>query len=87
MSAFSTYVRNLTPVIVLRRQVFFTGTLGRWKFDPVFRQPTKYLSEVFAAAGVFGAEASEIVYDASVARLVFGYLLTLIGGFPPLRPK
>ncbi len=40
VSAFSPYVRNLTPVIVLRRRVFFTGTLGRGKLDAVFRQPT-----------------------------------------------
>ena len=40
VSAFSPYVRNLTAVMVLRRRVFFTGTLGRGKLDAVFRQPT-----------------------------------------------
>ena len=39
MAAFSRYVRNLAPVIVLRRRVFFTGTLGRGDTNSAFRTP------------------------------------------------
>ena len=38
-AVFSRYVRNLTPAIVLRRRVFFTGTLGRGAPEAAFRQP------------------------------------------------
>ena len=40
MAAFSRYVRNLTPAIVVRRRVFFTGTLGRGERNGAFRTPT-----------------------------------------------
>ena len=39
MTVFSRYVRNLTPAIVLRRRVFFTGTLGRGETNGAFRTP------------------------------------------------
>ena len=39
-AAFSRYVRHLHPVIVLRRRVLFTGTLGHGEPAAVFRQPT-----------------------------------------------
>ncbi len=40
MAVFSRYVRNLTPAIVFRRRVFFTGTLGRGETNGAFRTPT-----------------------------------------------
>jgi hypothetical protein len=40
MTVLSRYLRNLTPVIVFRRRVFFTGTLGLGEPEAVFRQPT-----------------------------------------------
>ena len=40
MAVFSRYVRNLTPAIVFRRRVFFTGTLGRGNSNGAFRKPT-----------------------------------------------
>ena len=39
MAVFSRYVRNLAPAIVLRRRVFFTGTLGRGETNGAFRTP------------------------------------------------
>ncbi len=39
MAVFSRYIRNLTPAIVLRRRVFFTGTLGRGETNGAFRAP------------------------------------------------
>ena len=38
MTVFSQYIRNLTPAIVFRRRVFFTGTLGRGE-TKAFRTP------------------------------------------------
>ena len=40
MAVFSRYIRNLTPAIVFRRRVFFTGTLGRGETNSAFRTPT-----------------------------------------------
>ena len=39
IAVFSRYVRNLAPAIVLRRRVFFTGTLGRGETNGAFRTP------------------------------------------------
>jgi hypothetical protein len=39
MAVFSRYVRTLTPAIVFRRRVFFTGTLGRGETNGAFRTP------------------------------------------------
>jgi hypothetical protein len=39
MAVFSRYVRNLESAIVLRRRVFFTGTLGRGGTNGAFRTP------------------------------------------------
>lgn len=49
MASFSRYVRNLSPAIVLRRRVFFTGTLGRGETNGAMRTPAtniylKYLA-------------------------------------------
>ena len=40
MAVFSRYICNLTPAIVFRRRVFFTGTLGRGETNSAFRTPT-----------------------------------------------
>ncbi len=40
MAVFSRTIRNLTPAIVFRRRVFFTGTLGRGETNGAFRTPT-----------------------------------------------
>lgn len=40
MTVFSRHIRNLTPAIVFRRRVFFTGTLGRGETNGAFRTPT-----------------------------------------------
>ena len=39
MAVFSRYIRNLAPAIVIRRRVFFTGTLGRGETNGAFRAP------------------------------------------------
>lgn len=39
MAIFSRYVRNLTPAIVYRRRVFFTGTIGRGETNSASRIP------------------------------------------------
>jgi hypothetical protein len=39
MAVFSRYVKNLTPAIVYRRRVFFTGALGRGETTGVLRTP------------------------------------------------
>lgn len=49
MASFSRYVRNLSPAIVLRRRVYFTGTLGRGDANGAMRTPAtniylKYLA-------------------------------------------
>ncbi len=49
MASFSRYVRDLSPAIVLRRRVFFTGTLGRGDANGAMRTPAtniylKYLA-------------------------------------------
>ncbi len=40
MAVFSHYLRDLTPAVVFRRRVFFTGTLGRGGRNGAFRTPT-----------------------------------------------
>jgi hypothetical protein len=49
ITCFSRYIRDLRPAIVLRRRVFFTGTIGRGEPDAAFPQPAsnvflKYLA-------------------------------------------
>ena len=39
MTVFSRYIRNLTPAIVVRRRVLFTGTFGRGETNGAFRAP------------------------------------------------
>ena len=39
MTVFSRYIRHLTPAIVFRRRVIFTGTLGRGETNGAFRTP------------------------------------------------
>lgn len=43
VASFSRYVRDLRPVFVLRRRVYFTGVLGHGEPDAGFRQPTSNL--------------------------------------------
>lgn len=39
MEVFSRYLKNLTPAIIYRRRVFFTGTLGRNEKNDALRTP------------------------------------------------